>query len=135
MVTYYEDNHNHELQPLKRHHLRSQRKVSKAKRLMMKNFDDANIPTCKQVRIFESQVGGRIESIGCTTKDIENSKRDERKLVEGHDAETLLLHFKSEKEKNLRSTIFFGKIMKGSLIVVFGLMQKAEEHISILEIV
>ncbi|GER28483.1 FAR1-related sequence 5, partial [Striga asiatica] len=66
--------HNHPLAtPRKVHLLRSHRGVSATKRALVQEYTEANIPTCKQVRLFEIDYGGP-SMMGCLEKDIRNKE-------------------------------------------------------------
>lgn len=64
----------------------------------MKQFSEANIPICQQVRLFEIDAGGP-SFTGCLEKDIRNHQKDIQMELSGHDAETLIQYFESKKEK------------------------------------
>lgn len=100
VVGYFIEQHNHALStPTKVHLLRSHRSVSAAKRALVHQLSEANIPTCQQVRLLEIDAGGP-SSIGFLEKDIRNHRRDLQSELLGHDAESLIQYFESEKEKN-----------------------------------
>ncbi|KAL8504275.1 hypothetical protein ACS0TY_022857 [Phlomoides rotata] len=105
IVSKFVENHNHCLTtPSKVHLLRSHRNVSAAKKILAEIFSQAKIPTCQKMRLMEIDYGGP-ENVGCTERDIRNYEQSLKELHKGHDAETLILSFKSEKEKN--SGFFF----------------------------
>ncbi|XP_042381983.1 protein FAR1-RELATED SEQUENCE 5-like isoform X1 [Zingiber officinale] len=105
VVGNFIETHNHPLStPSKVHLLRSHRNVSAAKKTLTKQFSEANVPTCQQMRILEIEYGGP-ERVGCTEKDIRNFEKNLRDEQKGIDAETLIEFFTSEQEKN--SAFFF----------------------------
>ncbi|XP_073133440.1 uncharacterized protein [Henckelia pumila] len=79
-------------------------KQTKAKKSLIQQFSQANVPTCQQIRLLEIEYGGP-EHVGCTEKDISNSEKDLRDEHKGIDAETLIEFFACEKEK--KSAFFF----------------------------
>lgn len=99
-VSHFVEEHNHPLTtPSKVHLLRSHRNVSAAKKALVQQFSEANIPTCQQVRLMEIDAGGP-SSMGLAEKDITNHQRDVNQALLGHDAETLIEHLFFEQEKN-----------------------------------
>ncbi|KAH6811676.1 hypothetical protein C2S51_025438 [Perilla frutescens var. frutescens] len=101
VVGYFIEEHNHALAtPTKVHLLNSHRNVSVTKKALIQQFSEANIPTCQQVRLFEIDAG--VPSLtGCLEKDIRNHKKDVEIELFGHDAESLVQHFETEKQRNM----------------------------------
>ncbi|CAA0825605.1 Protein FAR1-RELATED SEQUENCE 5 [Striga hermonthica] len=100
VVMHFVEKHNHSLAtPRKVHLLRSHRGVSATKRALVQEYTEANIPTCKQVRLFEIDSGGP-SMMGCLEKDIRNKEAARKAELSGHDAQTLIHQFEMEKEKN-----------------------------------
>ncbi|KAL2511895.1 Protein FAR1-RELATED SEQUENCE [Abeliophyllum distichum] len=69
------------------------------RRHLHKQFSEANIPTCQQLRIMEIDAGGP-DSVGYVERDPRNHERNIREDLKGHDAETLIEYFSFEKEKS-----------------------------------
>ncbi|KAF7144470.1 hypothetical protein RHSIM_Rhsim04G0171600 [Rhododendron simsii] len=100
VVSQYVEGHNHPLASPKRVHLfRSHRKVSAAKKALVEQLSAANVRTCQQMSIFELQSGG-LQNVGCLQEDLDNFKRDMRKMLAGQDANMLYEHFQIEQQKN-----------------------------------
>ncbi|CAA0827951.1 Protein FAR1-RELATED SEQUENCE 5 [Striga hermonthica] len=100
VVKHFVEKHNHPLAtPRKVHLLRSHRGVSATKRALVQEYTEANIPTCKQIRLFEIDSGGP-SMMGCLEKDIRNKEAARKAELSGHDAQTLIHQFEMEKEKN-----------------------------------
>ncbi|XP_073057390.1 protein FAR1-RELATED SEQUENCE 5-like [Primulina eburnea] len=105
IVSTFMESHNHPLStPSKVPLLRSHRTVSAAKKALSQKFAEANVPTCKQMRLFEIESGGP-EHVGCTERYIRNYEKTLRDEHKGIDSETLIDFFLSEKDKS--STFFF----------------------------
>ncbi|XP_020271649.1 protein FAR1-RELATED SEQUENCE 5-like [Asparagus officinalis] len=99
-VYKFVEEHNHTItSPSRTHFLRGNREVTSAKKTLIKQFGEVNIPTNKQMAFFENSSGG-FHRIGCIETDVRNYERDLREERRGHDAQMMLDHFKSEQEKN-----------------------------------
>ncbi|KAF7142258.1 hypothetical protein RHSIM_Rhsim05G0121500 [Rhododendron simsii] len=100
VVSQFVEGHNHHLASPKRVHLfRSHRKVSAAKKALVEQLSAANVRTCQQMSIFELQSGG-LQNVGFLQEDLDNFKRDMRKMLAGQDANMLFEHFQIEQQKN-----------------------------------
>ncbi|KAF7119495.1 hypothetical protein RHSIM_Rhsim13G0127000 [Rhododendron simsii] len=100
VVTQFSEGHNHHLtMPRKRHFLRSHRQVSVAQKALTQQLAAANVSTSQQMTVLELQAGS-LENIGCLRRDINNSRRDMKKYLNGHDANLLKEYFETEKDKN-----------------------------------
>ncbi|XP_020272329.1 protein FAR1-RELATED SEQUENCE 5-like [Asparagus officinalis] len=99
-VYKFVEEHNHTItSPSRTHFLRGNREVTSAKKTLIKQFGEVNIPTNKQMAFFENSSGG-FHRIGCIETDVRNYERDLREERRGHDAQMLLDHFKAEQKKN-----------------------------------
>ncbi|CAA0827916.1 Unknown protein [Striga hermonthica] len=96
-VLKFNEKHNHPLtSPSKVHALRVHRDVSPTIRSLAVEFRNANLKTSDLRRVLESDAGGP-DKIGCLEKDLYNSASKLQNVVTGHDAETLIGHFETEK--------------------------------------
>lgn len=92
-LSIFIEGHNHALStPSKVHLLRSHRNISIAKKALIQQFSEANIPTCQQMQLLEIEYGGP-ENVGCTKRDIRNYEKELREEQKGIDAETLIEFF------------------------------------------
>ncbi|GFP91488.1 protein far1-related sequence 5 [Phtheirospermum japonicum] len=100
VVTLFEDRHNHSLiTPRKAHMLRSHRKVTTTKKALMQEYSEANIPTHTQIRLMQNDAGDP-SAMGCLEKDIYNYGNALKAEIKGCDAQTMIHHFETEKERN-----------------------------------
>ncbi|XP_020243078.1 protein FAR1-RELATED SEQUENCE 5-like [Asparagus officinalis] len=95
--------------PSRTHFLRGNREVTSAKKILIKQFGEVNIPTNMQMTFFEptnkqmtffENSSGCFHRIGCIETGVRNYERDLREERCGHDAPMMLDHFKSEQKKN-----------------------------------
>ncbi|XP_020253880.1 protein FAR1-RELATED SEQUENCE 5-like [Asparagus officinalis] len=99
-VYKFVEEHNHTItSPSRTHFLRGNREVTSAKKTLIKQFGEVNIPTNKQMAYFENASGG-FHRVGCIETDVRNYERYLREERRSHDAQMMLDHFKSEQEKN-----------------------------------
>ncbi|GER29893.1 FAR1-related sequence 5 [Striga asiatica] len=83
VVKHFVEKHNHLLAtPRKVHFLRSHRGVSATKRALVQEYTEANIPTCKQVRLFEIDSGESFEGIRGALMKITRELIDDASLTE-----------------------------------------------------
>lgn len=66
---------------------------------MTKLKDGVNIDASKQNRMWQ-RIHGSLESMGCLPKNLENYIYDQRVIIDGHDADLLVIHFEDETAKN-----------------------------------
>ncbi|XP_020249228.1 protein FAR1-RELATED SEQUENCE 5-like [Asparagus officinalis] len=99
-VYKFVEEHNHTItSPSRTHFLRGNREVTSAKKTLIKQFGEVNIPKNKQMTFFENSSGG-FYRIGCIETDVRNYERDLREERRDHDVQMMLDHFKLEQEKN-----------------------------------
>ncbi|KAF7132337.1 hypothetical protein RHSIM_Rhsim09G0080800 [Rhododendron simsii] len=100
VVSQFVEAHNHLLtSPGRTHLLRSHRKVTAAKRALVQQLSQANVPTCQQMSIFKVQSGG-LENVGFELLDLYNTERDIRTELLRQDADMLHEYFQIQQQKN-----------------------------------
>lgn len=72
-----------------------------------------------QAKLFQGIAAGGVENVGFLSRDLDNYRRDERKLLEGHDADFLLSYFKSKTIRNSGFKYKYTICQKGRLFNCF----------------
>ena len=89
MVNFFEGHSHGLLSPSKTQFLPSHRDVSMAQWNLLNTHNAMNASTSQTMTLMDIEAGGH-EHVGIQIRDLYNSRRDEREIKKGHDAQMLI---------------------------------------------